>query len=121
MDFRNDCKKRILSDSYGDLIIDFEPPAREIFPERIQDYCVVPVGEYNMLYVNRSEVPPFSESLYSYVSTPNLYGLMQTEFDSISLTVSGITQIQRPPLSLRGEGTVIAIIDTGERVIIMSS
>lgn len=113
MDFRIDCKKRILSDSYGDLIIDFEPPAREIFPERIQDYCIIPVGEYNMLYVNRSEVPPFSESLYSYVSTPNLYGLMQTEFDSISLTVSGITQIQRPPLSLRGEGTVIAIIDTG--------
>ena len=63
MDFSNRCKDRILSDAYGDLIIDFEPPARELFPERIQDYCIVPVGDYRMLYVNRSELPPFSESL----------------------------------------------------------
>lgn len=113
MDFDDRCRERILSDAYGDLIIDFNPPARELFPERIQDYCVVPVGDYNMLYVNRSEVPPFSESLYSYVNTPNLYGLMQTEFDPTSLAVSGITQTQRAPLSLQGEGTIIAIIDTG--------
>lgn len=113
MDFNSGCRERILSDSYADFIIDFEPPARELFPERVQDYCVIPVGDYNMLYVNRTEVLPFSESLYSYVNTPNLYGLMQTEFDPTSLTVSGITQIQRQPLSLRGEGTIIAIIDTG--------
>lgn len=113
MDFNDRCRERILSDAYGDLIIDFTPPARELFPERIQDYCVISVGDYNMLYVNRTEVPPFSESLYSYVNTPNLYGLMQTEFDPTSLTVSGITQIQRPPLSLRGNGTIIAIVDTG--------
>ena len=113
MDFNNDCRQRILSDSYADLIIDFEPPARELFPERVQDYCVIPVEDYNMLYVNRSELIPFSENLYTYANTPNLYGLMQTEFDPTSLSVSGITQIQRPPLSLRGEGTIIAIIDTG--------
>ena len=113
MDFNDRCRDRILSEAYGDLIIDFTPPARELFPERIRDYCVIPVGDYNMLYVNRSEVPPFSESLYTYVNTPNIYGLMQTEFDPTSLAVSGVTQIQRPPLSLSGEGTIIAIIDTG--------
>lgn len=113
MDFNNDCRQRILSDSYADFIIDFEPPARELFPERVQDYCVIPVEDYNVIYVNRAEVLPFSESLYAYVNTPNLYGLMQTEFDPTSLTVSGITRIQRPPLSLRGEGTIIAIVDTG--------
>ncbi len=113
MDFNNNCRDRILSDAYGDLIIDFEPPARELFPERIRDYCIVPVGDYRMIYVNRSELSPFSESLYSYVNTPNLYGLMQNEFDPTSLIESGITGLQRPPLSLRGEGTIIAFIDTG--------
>ena len=104
MDYFVDCKERILSDAYADLIIDFTPPAQVLFPNRVQDYCIVPVGEYNMLYVNRSEVTPFSEDLYSYVNTPNLYGLMQNEFDPTSLFVSGITQIQRPPLSLGGRG-----------------
>lgn len=113
MDYINECRERILSDSYGDLIIDFQPPARRIFPERVQDYCTIPVGIFNLLYVNRTEVSPFSENLYAYVNMPNLYGLMQTEFDATSLMVSGITQIQRPPLSLNGSGTVIAIIDTG--------
>lgn len=113
MDSVNECRERILSDSYGDLIIDFKPPARRIFPERVQDYCTIPVGDFNLLYVNRTEVSSFSENLYAYVNTPNLYGLMQTEFDATSLMVSGITQIQRPPLSLKGSGTVIAIIDTG--------
>ena len=113
MDYLNRCKERILSDLYADLIVDFTPPARVVFPNQVEDYCFVPVGDYNMIYVNRTEVPPFSMDLYSYVNTPNLYGLMQNEFDPVSLLVSGISQIQRPPLSLRGQGVIIAFIDTG--------
>lgn len=113
MDYFVDCRERILSDLYADLIIDFTPPARDLFPRQIEDYCFVPVGDYNLIYVNRTEVPPFSRDLYAYVNTPNLYGLMQTEFDPVSLNVSGIAQIQRPPLSLSGRGVIIACIDTG--------
>lgn len=113
MDYYNRCKERILSDLYADLIVDFSPPAREIFPEQIEDYCYTPVGDYNLIYVNRSLVPPFSIDLYSYLNTPNLYGLMQNEFDPVSLEVSGILQVQRAPLSLDGSGVIIAVIDTG--------
>ncbi len=113
MDFENNCRERIISEEYGDLIIDFQPPARLLFPEQVRDYCSVQVGDYRLVYVNRNGVFPFSENLYSYVNTPNIYGLMQNEFDPTALTVSGITRLQRPPLSLKGNGTIIAFIDTG--------
>ncbi len=107
-----DCKERILSDLYADLIIDFTPVAN-VFSGQTEDYCVIPVGNYNMLYANRLEVPDLSEDFYLYGNTPNIYGLMQNEFDPVSLFESGITQVQRPPLSLTGRGTLIAFIDTG--------
>lgn len=108
-----DCRERILSDLYADLIIDFTPPVADVFSGQTEDYCVIPVGNYNLLYVNRFEVPDLSEDFYLYGNTPNIYGLMQNEFDPVSLFVSGITQVQRPPLSLTGRGTLIAFIDTG--------
>lgn len=108
-----DCKERILSDLYADLIIDFTPPVADVFSSQTEDYCVIPVGNYNLLYVNRFEVPDLSEDFYLYGNTPNIYGLMQNEFDPVSLFESGITQVQRPPLSLTGRGTLIAFIDTG--------
>ena len=113
MDFFDNCRERILSDLYADLIVDFMPPAGTVFPEQIEDYCYVSVGDYNLIYVNRASIPPFSMDLYSYVSTPNLYGLIQNSFDPVRVEVSGILQVQRPPLSLDGRGVIIAIIDTG--------
>lgn len=113
MDYFSRCKERIISDLYADLIVDFTPPAGEVFPEQIEDYCYIPVGEYNVTYVNRALIPPFSMDLYSYLNTPNLYGLMQNEFDPVSLEISGILRAQRAPLSLDGSGTIIAVIDTG--------
>lgn len=108
-----DCRDRILSDAYADLIVDFMPPAGSVFPNGTLDYCYTQVGAYYLIYVNRAEIAPFSLDLYAYVNTPNLYGLMQNEFDPVSLMVSGITQVQRPPLSLTGKGTILAFLDTG--------
>lgn len=108
-----DCRERILSELYADLIIDFNPPVPDVFPGQAEDYCVIPVGNFNLLYVNQLEVPALTDDLYLYGNTPNVYGLMQNEFDPVSLISSGITRVQRPPLSLTGRGTVIAFIDTG--------
>lgn len=36
-------------------------------------------------------------------------------------TASCVTQVQEAPYNLTGEGTIVAVIDSGERVIIMSS
>ena len=55
---------------------------------------------------------------------PKLYGLMQLSpsgetppgvapFDPADLIASGITQVQRPPLSLTGQGVILCFIDTG--------
>jgi peptidoglycan/xylan/chitin deacetylase (PgdA/CDA1 family) len=55
---------------------------------------------------------------------PKLYGLMQLSpsgetppgvapFDPVDLIASGITQVQRPPLSLTGQGVILCFIDTG--------
>ena len=108
-----DCSEKILSDLYADLIVDFMPPADSGVLRGRRDYCYLPVGNFFLVYVNRAQTTPFSLGLYAYGNTPNIYGLMENEFDPSSLIASGITQIQRPPLSLTGRGVVMAFIDTG--------
>ena len=56
------------------------------------------------------------ENLYE--ATPKCYGLLSTQ----ALEETGILRMQNlSALSLTGQGVFVAIIDTGERVIIMSS
>lgn len=108
-----DCKEKILSNEYADLIVDFMPPAGSVFPKDVVDYCTLGVDTYFLVYVDRKQISPFSEDLSAYGNTPNLYGLMQSEFDPISLISSGILKMQKPPLSLTGKGVILAFIDTG--------
>lgn len=111
-----DCKARVLSDHYYDVITDY--------PLRIEnvegyDLCSTDVEHlYNIVYINRSGAGNILEQFQEYQSMPKLYGLMQETgvaggFDPGSLIAGGITQIQRPPLNLTGRGTVVCIIDTG--------
>ncbi len=46
---------------------------------------------------------------------------LRESFDPTPLVRSGITQVQGGSLALTGRGVVIGFLDTGERVIIMSS
>lgn len=73
--------------------------------------CVQSINRnYDILYYDRSTVPPLSISQYSYTSIPKLFSLM----DSTSLDVSGILAIQnQPDLSLKGQGILVGIVDTG--------
>ncbi len=114
-----DCKERILSNEYADGVIDF--PIERIVREG-DDVCYITLDErYAVAYINRQLAPEFEESGFQYRYTPKLYGLMQTEeegermgiFDPSSLVASGIRQLQGPPLNLRGNGVIVAIIDTG--------
>lgn len=109
-----DCREKILSSQYADLILDFIPPARSVFPENITDYCYQTVGDYQILHINREQVPSLAVDLFPYSSTPHLYGLMQQDnFDPGSLINTGIYQIQRSPLALTGRGVILAFLDTG--------
>ena len=111
-----DCRERILSNNYYDVITDY--PVR-MLAESDRDLCYSSIENlYSVVYFNRMDVLTADSYFFEYRSVPKLYGLMQDGpieggFDPNSLIVSGITQIQRPPLSLTGRGCVIAVIDTG--------
>lgn len=104
------CKEKILSEEYGEIVLDFtvqNPPS---------SYCFKTVNEeFGIAYIPLSELNERVGSLYAYQYLPRLFGLMQETFDAVSLTSSGIVQVQRPPLRLRGRGVVIAFVDTGIR------
>lgn len=108
------CQEKILSEEYGELIFDFTAD----YAKRLQqeNVCFTPVDDrYNIFYVRQQEIERYQGSLYLYQYLPKVYGLMAEEFDPISLESAGILAAQRPPLSLTGEGVVLAFIDTGIR------
>ncbi len=127
-----DCREAILSENVYDYILDF-PIANLNNLEPV--ICYQEIDDlYNVVHLNRTVIPNMEANFFEYHSVPKLYGLMQQveeigriplsavgTFDPSNLIASGITQVQRPPLNLTGRGVVIGIIDTGERVIIMSS
>ncbi|MBQ6697029.1 MAG: S8 family peptidase [Lachnospiraceae bacterium] len=114
-----DCKEKILSEEYADGVVDF--PVERVVREG-DDVCYIRLnGRYYVAYQNRQAAPDLFGSTLQYQYTPKLYGLMQIEedvrpdtiFDPSSLISSGIRQLQGQPLNLRGQGVIIAIIDTG--------
>ena len=107
-----ECREKIISNNVYDFITDF--PIESV--ENLGDaFCYTAVQNlYNILYLDMSLVPNRDVYFFEYPDTPKLYGLMQTgDFNPTSLIASGITQIQRPPLSLTGSGVAICVIDTG--------
>lgn len=111
-----DCRDRILSNNYYDVIIDFPI---DVLRYDYFDLCSINVDEtYNIVYLNQENVRNVSNYIFDYKSVPKLYGLMQEDiadqgFDPNSLIASGITRAQRAPLNLTGRGVIICIIDTG--------
>lgn len=113
-----DCKERILSNEYADGVVDF--PVERLISTG-SDACYIPLDDkYSVVYQNRNIASDLLESIYQYRYIPHLYGLMQmgeagsgNVFDPSYLAASGVRQVQNPPLSLKGQGTIVAIIDTG--------
>ena len=108
-----------MSEEYADGVVDF--PVERLVEEG-DDVCYIKLNErYYVAYQNRLMTPELLESTFQYQYIPKLYGLMQTEnqqtqnsiFDPSSLISSGIRQLQGQPLNLRGQGVVVAVIDTG--------
>jgi len=74
-------------------------------------YCNFIDDDYAIIYINRDNLSNYQlNSISSYISEPYLLGLMDTS----ALDAAGILNIQTQPyLNLTGQGTLIAIIDTG--------
>lgn len=111
-----DCKDKILSNDFYDVITDFPIVLRG---NENYDLCYVEVeNTYNLIYINKAGIVSPFENFFNYPNMPKLYGLMQDTatapgFNPNNLIVSGITQVQREPLNLTGKGVVMCFIDTG--------
>lgn len=113
-----DCKTRILSENYRDLILEYSIPVN---PQTDFDLCYTDLDEfYRLVYVNQMGLPPIMDTPNEYQNTPKLYGLMPItggsgvgQPDPVSLTASGITQVQRAPLNLTGRDVIIVYIGSG--------
>lgn len=65
---------------------------------------------FNCVYAPLDEVQPISINRYPYSTIPTLFGLE----DTTALETSGILRLQNQPIiNLKGQDTIIGIIDTG--------
>lgn len=115
-----DCRTRIISNEYADLIVDFDLE-EENLNNTAGDFCFYQIEDnLRIFYANREELPTLSLSDYRYLYLPVCYGIMQNGvsgvsggFNTLALEETGILRVQRPPLSLTGAGCILACIDTG--------
>lgn len=103
------CKNVIYSEDYLDLILDvsgsIQPEVQS--KEQVCPQYVSP--KFMVSHADRLGSLPSVTNLY-YRTIPKLYGLMDTS----SMESSGVLKLRRQPyLDLLGQGTLIAIIDTG--------
>ena len=117
------CRDMILSEDFQDFLTYYILPEGTLEEEVSGDaFCFVPVsGRLWSVYFNRANLPPLSFSGYQYRYVTELYGLADEfvwsaqgqRFDLQPLNASGITELQREPLSLTGRNVVIGFADTG--------
>lgn len=114
-----DCKNRIISNDYADLIVDFDLE-ENILDNTAGDFCFYQIEDnLRIFYANREELPDLSLTDYRYLYLPVCYGLMQTgsnvpgAFNTRALEEMGILRVQREPLALTGLGCLFICIDSG--------
>lgn len=126
MNKKMDCKERILSEDYYDLLADYDVMLKYGEVEGA-DYCYQKIDdELYVVYSSKTDVPSYDISLVRYESIPKCFGLMSEVeqaqmdigrggFNFNPLIESGIIKTNEPPLSLTGQGVIVAFIDTGIR------
>ena len=92
------CKEKILSEDYGELIVDYTNPFTT--EEESQRYCFTRVNSrFGIAYLPQSDLDGIMGSLYVYHTLPKVFGLMADDFDPISLI-----SLSRLLLCPRGHG-----------------
>lgn len=113
-----DCTDAIYSDSVVDYIV--ENYMDEVsLRERYQTDCYQLIDSNQAVIYDESKTIDSATLLqFGYLSMPACYGLM----DQSALEVSQVLKVrQQPYLGLYGQGILIGVVDTGERVVIMSA
>ncbi len=103
------CTEKILSEDYADFIVSGQQ--EEELRRRLNTDCIQRADVNNtVLYSKISSIGSFSSLNLPYTVYPKCYGLMDLE----PVQESGVLQIQnQASLSLRGQGVLLAMIDTG--------
>lgn len=116
----DDCTSKILSEQYGDFIVNFiggSDEARDKYGvdcfQRISSY-------YGSVFVPLMELNSLSRVRPRFGAIPALYGLMEGDIAirirdlNRALEESGILRLQNQPvLALKGQGCIMAFIDSG--------
>ena len=102
-------RERIISDEYFDLIIEYKSNPHLI--EILDSNSTVRIMDENFAILHMPiEQLPEMEANILYAQLPLLFGLT----DEASLDASGVFNVRRTAaFNLRGEGVIIAVIDTG--------
>ena len=105
----NECRKRILSEDYADFMIYYGTNLDSIREKFDACYDKIVEETFNV-YVPLSQVREDFIHDFGYSAFPNVYGVLSTS----SMEASGVTKIRSiPRLSLRGQGVLVGIVDTG--------
>ena len=101
-------RERIINEEYIDVIVDYRNNPQLL--QRLPDAVTHIMNEfYAVLYVPAAQLTARNVP-FRFSQVPNLFGLT----DENSLDASGVTEIRNLPVfNLRGEGVLIAVIDTG--------
>lgn len=106
-----DCREQFESENYAELITGALMGELES-----QEYCGIDVGgRFSVISIDYRSMAEEEGLLYVYGYLPKVFGLMAQDFTEAALGSSGILQAQGPPLSLKGNGVVLAFVDTGIR------
>lgn len=98
------------SERFGDFIVRYEQNIREMI-ENIPGHSFQSISDiFGVVYVPLDQIPEIAINSYSYGSIPKCYTYMDLE----SQNASGVTRLHNHPyLQLRGNGTAVAVIDSG--------
>ncbi len=102
-------RQRIVSNDYADLLITYS--GDRSFFNRFQDATIHIINFFNaVVHVPVSQITDATISTLGYSVMPSLFGLIS----EASLEASGIIRLRNiPNFNLRGQGVLIAIIDSG--------
>ncbi len=104
-----DCREYILSEDYADFIIEYGQNL-ERFTSNTNTCQTRLNNTHAAVFTPISSLPENIIQNYGYGVFPSCFGLLDTG----SLEASGVTRIRNiPAFSLRGDNTLIGIIDTG--------
>lgn len=100
---------KIVSEDYADLIIKYNEDIERL--ERIRDASSLILNrQFAILYLAITRFTDRAILEFNYAAIPNVFGLTS----EASLDASNITRLRNiPNLDLRGEGTLVGMVDTG--------